>query len=268
MSLIESLRALHLVDAQVRGIRTRLDNAERDLKRQQTQLDTLLAQNREQESQLRQLQATVANLELEEKTFVDRISHLREELNTTSNTKQYNAIRDALKEIELKRDALAEQVLAQMENVEKVRGQIAAGVEPLSNRTKLRDIAAKALTEAKAAVGDRLGELEVERARAAKVLPEPALAAFDDSAEHNDGEALAEVVVIDLRHREFACSGCNAELPRDAFSRVAARRDDVVTCISCGRILYMDTLPEEPAKKGSKKPKEQADGVGSQERTA
>jgi len=139
MSLIEDLRALHLVDAQVRGIRTRLDNAERDLKRQQGQLDTLLAQRREQESQLRQLQATVANLELEDRVFQERIAQLRGELNSTSNTKQYNAIRDSLKQIEEKRDAVAERVLAQMENVERVKAQLATGEEPLANRTKLRD---------------------------------------------------------------------------------------------------------------------------------
>jgi predicted nucleic acid-binding Zn-ribbon protein len=259
MSLIECLRALHLVDAQVRGIRTRLENAEQDLRRQQSQLDMLTAQRQEQESQLRQLLATTANLDLEDKSFHVRIEQLRGELNTTSNTKQYNAIRDALKHIEEQRDEVAGRSLGQQEHVDKVKAQLAAGEKPLADRTKLRDLAATTLAEAKAAVGDRLSELETERARAAKALTEPALAAFDDAAEHNNGEALAEVTVVSLRHREFACGGCNAELPRDAFSRVSARKDDVVTCISCGRILYMDTLPEEPAKKG-KKAKEQAHG--------
>lgn len=260
MTLIESLRALHLVDAQVRGIRTRLENAERDLKRQQTQLDTLTAQRKEQDSQLRQLQASVANLELEDKGMLERIGKLRGDLNSTSNTKQYNALRDELKHLEEQRDALAERVLAQMENVEKVKAQISAGGKPLADRTKLRDLAATALKEAKDAVGDRLAELERERSKAAGALPEATLAAFDDAADQNEGEALAEVTVVDLRHREFACGGCNAELPRDAFSRVAARRDDVVTCISCGRILYMDTLPEETGKK-SRKAKDEPSGA-------
>ena len=44
MSLIENLRALHAVDSQVRGIRTRVENAERDVRRHQPQLDTLAKQ--------------------------------------------------------------------------------------------------------------------------------------------------------------------------------------------------------------------------------
>ena len=55
MSLIEKLRALHTVDSQVRGIRTRFDNAERDLKRHQQQLDTLAGKRRDLEAQARQL---------------------------------------------------------------------------------------------------------------------------------------------------------------------------------------------------------------------
>lgn len=252
MTLIESLRKLHLVDAQVRGIRTRLDNAQRDLKRQQDQLDLLLTRRRELESQLRQLQATVANLELEDRTLRERIEQLRGELNTTGNTKQYNVIRDGLKTIEQQRDTIAERTLAQMENVEKVKAQLAAGEQPLADRTRLRDLAAAALAEAHTDVGERLSELEAERDTAARAVNPTALAIFEQAANLNDGEALAEVTVVDLRHREFACGGCHAELPRDAYSRVAARRDDVVTCISCGRILYMDTLPEEPEKKSRK----------------
>jgi predicted nucleic acid-binding Zn-ribbon protein len=68
--------------------------------------------------------------------------------------------------------------------------------------------------------------------------------AFDEAADQNEGEALAEVQVVSLHHREFSCGGCNAELPRDAYSRVAAQRDDLVTCLTCGRILYMDQLPD------------------------
>ncbi|MFM9144127.1 MAG: hypothetical protein ACKORL_01835, partial [Phycisphaerales bacterium] len=148
MTLISSLRALHLVDSQVRGIRNRFDGAERDLKRHQQQLDTLLARRKDHEAQSRQLRAAVANLELEDKTFKDRMEHLRAELNSSSNPRQYNALRDELKVIEGKRDALAERTLAQMENVEKLKAEMAAGDAPIADRTKLRDLAKAALDEA------------------------------------------------------------------------------------------------------------------------
>jgi predicted nucleic acid-binding Zn-ribbon protein len=60
------------------------------------------------------------------------------------------------------------------------------------------------------------------------------------------------VTVVSVRHREFACGGCNAELPLDAFSRVSAQNDSLVTCMNCGRILYMDVVPERPGTKKTK----------------
>lgn len=256
MSLIANLRALHLVDSQVRGIRTRLGNTESELRRHQVQVDKLAGERRELETQLRQLQAAVANLELEDKGFQERLNHIRTELNNSSNSRQYNALRDELKVIEGKRDALAERILAQMENVEKVKGQLAVNAGPLGDRTKLRDMAKAALEEARSEFGGRLAELEAQRERAAALLPAEAREAFDEAAEQNEGEALAEVQAVSVRHREYACGGCNAELPLDAFSRVTSPREDVVTCLTCGRILWMEKLPqpEKTAKQKAKDP--------------
>ncbi|MFM1936000.1 MAG: hypothetical protein RI990_959 [Planctomycetota bacterium] len=266
MSLIASLRALHAVDSQVRGIRTRFENAEADLARHQKQLDALAARRAEHEKQMRQLQAAVATMELEDKSFQERIATLRAELNGSANPRQYNALRDELKLIEGKRDELAERILAQGENQERLRAEMATADAPIADRTRLRDLAKAALAEARTELGGRLAELEAQRERAAGLLRPEFRQAFDEAAEANDGEALAEVQVISVRHREFSCGGCNAELPLDRYSKVAAQRDDLVTCITCGRILYMDVIPERPgAKKTKAEAKEAAidpDGLG------
>lgn len=266
MSLIANLRALHSVDSQVRGIRTRFENAERDLKRHQAQLDSLMARRRELEQQARHVQAAVSALELEEGTHRQRIEHLRSELNSSSNPRQYNALRDELKVIEGKRDELAERMLVQMENLEKLKAEMAAGDSPIADRTRLRDISKAGLDEARTELGGRLAELEAQRERAAGLLKQDVREAFDEAAEQNEGEALAEVTVVSLRHREFACGGCNAELPLDAYSRVAAQNDQLVTCLTCGRILYMEQIPERPGAKKSKAAAKDAaldpDGLG------
>ena len=109
MSLIANLRALHAVDSQVRGIKTRFGNAEADLRRHQVQLDALAEKRRVLESQAKQLQAATANLDLEDGALKSRLEQLRAELNGSANPRQYNALRDELKAVEAKRDALAEQ---------------------------------------------------------------------------------------------------------------------------------------------------------------
>ena len=266
MSLIAHLRALHTVDSQVRGIKTRFENAERDLRRHQAQLDVLATKRRDLEAQSRQLQASVSNLELEDGTFKQRIEQLRNELNTSANPRQYNALRDELKVIEGKRDGLAERMLIQMENLEKLKAELAAHDGPLADRTKLRDMAKAALDESKSELGGRLAELETQREKAASLLKPDVREAFDEAAEQNEGEALAEITIISTRHREYACGGCNAEITLDAYSKASVQNDQLVTCLNCGRILYLETVPERP---GTKKTKAQAkeaaldpDGLG------
>jgi len=252
MSLIAHLRALHTVDSQVRGIKTRFDNAEDALRRHELKLDVVSGKRRDLDKQTRQVQAMISNLELEDTTFKERLDHLRAELNTSSNPKIYNALRDELKVVEGKRDELAERIMAQMENLEKLKKELESTDSPSSDQTRLRDMAKATLQEAKSELGGRLAELEAQRGRAADLLKEEVRAAFDDAADKNEGEALAEVTIESLRHREFACGGCNAELPLDAYSRVAAQADQLVTCLTCGRILYMDQIPERPGAKKTK----------------
>jgi hypothetical protein len=77
MSLLQQLLALHRADVQVRSLRSRLSQADRYLATQQKQLDDVLAQRGDVETQRRQLQAQVANMEMEGKAIGERIEALR-----------------------------------------------------------------------------------------------------------------------------------------------------------------------------------------------
>ena len=249
MSLIAHLRALHTVDSQVRGIKTRFENAERDLRRHQVQLDALATKRRDVEAQSRQLQAAVSNLELEDGSFKQRIEQLRNELNSSANPRQYNALRDELKVIEGKRDGLAERMLAQMENLEKLKAELATQDGPIADRTKLRDMAKAALDESKSELGGRLAELEAQREKAASLLKTDVREAFDEAAEQNEGEALAEITIISARHREYACSACSTEIPFGVYTRLLGEGGAVVQCTSCRRILHLPAETEATAAK-------------------
>jgi chromosome segregation ATPase len=63
MSLIQSLLNLHKVEVQVRGLRSRLDNAQRYLATQDRALRELSQSLEELQSRKRQTQAKIANLE-------------------------------------------------------------------------------------------------------------------------------------------------------------------------------------------------------------
>ena len=55
----------------------------------------------------------------------------------------------------------------------------------------------------------------------------------------HDGEAMAEVVEINRRHREYACDACNMQMPFNLISTLHNTSDEVVRCPACGRILHI-----------------------------
>ena len=63
------------------------------------------------------------------------------------------------------------------------------------------------------------------------------------------GEAMSEVEVISARHREYACSACNTEIPFAVYAKLMGDGATAVQCVSCKRILHMPAEAEATAAK-------------------
>jgi len=239
MGLVDSLLNLYRVDVQVRGLRSRLNSAERYLAAQTKQWTDLQQQQQEFQTRKRHLQATIGNLEIEVKSIDDRLEKLRNELNNAPTNKQYAALLAELNTVKTTRGGIEDRMLADMEQVEKIQEQLAAVEAQIVERTKVRDLAQAQLDERRNDVGHRLSELEIERQHAAAVVPAPALAIFEEVADSHEGEAMSAVEEVDRRHREYACGACNMHIPFEQVSLLTSRNDSVIRCPSCMRILFM-----------------------------
>ena len=239
MNLMENMLSLFQVDAQVRGLRSRLDVARRYLDAQQRQLDDLGTQQRELLTRQKQAQATIGTLDVETRSIDERIEKLRNELNNAVTSKQHSAFLTELNNVKAQKAQLEEKSLAEMERVEEIKGHLAALQQQIAERTKLRDVAKHELDERQAEVGQRLAELETERATAAAHIPPKELELFDSLCDAYDGEAMAAVEEISKKHREYACAACNMNQPFENVSVLLRGADRLVRCAACGRILYM-----------------------------
>lgn len=238
-SFIASLLNLFRVDAQVRGLRSRLDTAQHYLAAQEKQLRELQQQHEELAARRRQTQAKVANLEVEIAAVDERLEKYREDLNSSVTNKQYTAVLTELNTVKLNRNVLEERVLEEMERIEKLDAELTQADAHAAERVKIRDAARAQLDERQAEIGQRLTELESERAAAAAELPAAELELFNELAEQFDGEVMAQVQEIDRRHREYACSECNMHVPFEAVSLLVSGGNAIVRCSACGRILYI-----------------------------
>lgn len=239
MTLIADLVTLHQVDCQVRALRSRLESAENHLAIQERQKKDIQTRLDECKAQIRQHQAHAANHEAESGSVKARIESLREQLNQSTNPKQYSALLNELKLLQSKRDEIDELTLAQLAKAEELQAKVGELDAKVTHRATLCAAARNEIETCRSEVGARLSELDRERTVASSKVPKSELVKFDRVADLYDGEAMAELVAVDARRREYVCGACNMELPPDRYATLVSNQDIVVECSSCHRILFM-----------------------------
>jgi predicted nucleic acid-binding Zn-ribbon protein len=239
MALLDNLLTLHRVDSQVRALRSRVTSAETYFRAQEKQLAVLAKQRAELETQLKQLQASVHGLEVEQASATARVDKLRAELNNSTNDKQYKVILNEMKSLETQKDEVVKRAVEEMQRAEETKKRLELHEATTAERHKIRDVAKNQLDECLKDVGERVAELEAERARAADLVPDRERKLFNKVADETEGEAMAEITVLSMRHREFACGACNIEVPFETYARLASNSNEAVQCRACTRILFL-----------------------------
>lgn len=245
MTLTDDLIALYRVDSQLRGLRSRVENAGDVLHSRQRRRDAVKTTCDEAESRHRQMQAHLQNLEGETEDLNDRIERLRTELNACTTDKQYQAILGEMKSLQSQRDEVEGSQIAEMERIEALAREIEELKEQLSERDRLVDVASTEKSECEDAVSERVGELETERATAADRIPEKTLKLFDEVADQNEGETLAEVIEVSKRHREYSCGACHVQMPYYLVVNLHSGDGAVQQCPNCNRILHLESSEAE-----------------------
>ncbi|MEX0775913.1 MAG: C4-type zinc ribbon domain-containing protein [Phycisphaeraceae bacterium] len=241
MSLHEKLRQLFLLDQQVRGLRMRLDAAEKSLGIQQTRLARLQQQRQELADQHKQIKTKASVLEHQTRDMDEHANRLREQMNSVRNNKEYSALLLEVNTIKLEKGKIEDQALEQMGEADKLDVQVKEIEAKVAEQEKLMAGSAAEVERAKAEVGERLTEANHQREAAAGQVPDDARTIYDRLAHVYEGEAMAAVVEESKRHREYSCGGCYLSIPVERVNALLVR-DEVVCCPGCGRMLYLDEI--------------------------
>jgi predicted nucleic acid-binding Zn-ribbon protein len=236
----EKLRSLFLIDSQLRGLRGRLDSGVSRLEKVKGKLDQLKRQHSELSEQVKQHQVKASSLEKQAQGADDRVNTLREQMNNVKSNKEYSALLLEVNTLKLDKGKIEEEALKAMEKVEQLKGEAPALDAKIDEQDKLVKGAVTEVEAARAEVGQQVDELTAKRAAAEQELPPDVRTQFNKLANMHEGEAMASVHEESRRHMEYTCSGCYIILPAERLNRLMRRPDEVVTCPSCGRILYLE----------------------------
>jgi uncharacterized protein len=236
---LDALHALQEIERKIATIRAKTDAKRRQVKVQNRALQKqdLLAEEKKLVS--RDLQMELDRVELDIKTREEAIDKHREALNRAKTNKEYAAILTAINTEKADNTKLESRDLELMASIESVRDEVAeidAEREKILERIAKADQALQATIDASA---NDLSALQKEHDTIAEGLVPSVLSIFRRIADRHDGEAMAEVMVINQKRNEYACGGCNIAMTLEQVID-CKQRDDIVLCGTCGRMLYLE----------------------------
>ena len=172
------------------------------------------------------------------KSREESILRHREELLSARTNMFYAAILTEIYTEKADTEKIETIALEKLGELEKIQGEIDTRQQEKTSVAGRMDSAQAALERYREETAEERNTLREMREGASASLPSSALATFARVAERHEGEALAEVVKLQPRREEYACSGCNMQVPLDSVNALRSR-DEILFCPNCARIQYV-----------------------------
>jgi predicted nucleic acid-binding Zn-ribbon protein len=180
--------------------------------------------------ELEDAQASRRRLEGELEHEQQKHQKFKNDLMKATNEREYTT---AVREIDIARkaiSALETEVLKLMEIIEKLDAQVAERAPEMESRRVEVDRQLKEWLAAADANQQRLETLRAERGAKMQSLSPVARATYERLSRMRSGFALAEA-------RNYSCMACRMKIRPQVFADIR-KGDSIITCESCGRILY------------------------------
>lgn len=236
-AILDALSGLQDIQREIAAIQSKADAKRRKVRFQMRALRNQQTLIDQKEAEIREYQLEIDRLDLDVKAREAILQKHREALNHAKSNREYAAILTTInteKADSAKLESRQLQVMTQLDDRRREADQLAAERDQIARRVEAAQRGLQAYLQES---DPDLKRLEQEREAAAESLPRTVLAAFERVAHKHEGEALAEVVVLNAKRDEYICSGCNMAVPLETVLSIRTR-DDLQVCPSCGRILH------------------------------
>jgi hypothetical protein len=239
MGVTSKLLSLYRVDQKIRGLRSRLDQAESYLRQQDTLLSILTEKQDAENSQIRQLEATEHNDENEIKSIEQHVEELRERMNNAQTSKEHSALLTEINTFKVNKDEIEGRAIETLNKLDELRTAAAETTAQAEERKKVRAVAFTERDEREAEIKDQLAELENDRKSVEADVPASALAVYTDRLVFDIEDVMAPCEEQNRRNMEYSCGACFQHMPVEQVN-ILLNRGDLTTCPACDAILYME----------------------------
>jgi predicted nucleic acid-binding Zn-ribbon protein len=228
---VEAIYNLQLIDNEIDEKSETLRAIEDQLDSDQELLAARRAVRREEEA-LRDVRATLRDMELELEQVASKVSSTAHALygGQVTNPKELAGMEQELEYLRRRQSVLEDDALSVMAKVEDQAETLKDAEEHLAQVQEVHETAQTDLGEEAQGLRQRLSSLAGEREEILEAISGADLAMYEGLRAQRRGQAVALL-------ENGICQGCQVALPTSLAQRVR-RGTDVVQCGSCQRILY------------------------------
>ena len=238
--MLSALLHLQSIERRIVTVRSRLRSREEGEAIQQRRIAQTRGDWEALHEQSLQRRKEADSLDLDLKEREEKVKSLRAALNTAKTNKEYAAILTQLNTMKADNAKLEEDALKALQEVDTIKvdaDEIQAKIDAeeqlheelvASNKEEIRKLSAM------------MEELTIQRKEAAAEVPRSELALFERISRKVDGDAMAPVEIHGKKPpHDYVCGGCFMSLNAE-HTNALRTRDEIRTCDSCGRILYLE----------------------------
>lgn len=232
MADIAKLYELQKIDVTAQKVRRRLTQLKAllvesdDLKAARTHAEAL-----EQEQQ--QWHSKQKTAELEAQSLASRIQESEQRLMSgqVRNPKELESLQSSIEALQRLRGTVETNSVEALLKNEELTSQVATARTQLQHVQQVWSTSQTELTEEETKLKRGFLQLKKQRDTLVETLDKPLLQQYEYLRERKGGVAVAAV-------ENGNCTACNVKVPSGMVSTVRSQPDKLVTCPSCGRILY------------------------------
>lgn len=234
---LDALHALQDVERRLEAIRSKIESKKRRVKAQKRAVDKQELLISEKQATMKASQMEFDSIDLDVKSREEHMAKHREALNKAKTNKEYATILTTINTEKADNSKLESRQLELMTGLEAHREELEGLIAERDRLTEKVAAAEKELAGTEADCADDLQKLTTERDGAAKGIDPSILSTFERVAERHEGEAMAEIILVNAKRNEYCCGWCNMSLTLEQVI-TAETRDEIQNCNSCGIILY------------------------------